>query len=450
MAEQEVSGASTPRGAAEIRAEILALVEEHWQAQQAAATPFRPGASLIPYGGRVYDAAEVQAAVAASLDFWLTLGPEGAAFEREFAAWLDVDHAILVNSGSSANLLAFAALTSKTLERPIHPGDEIITVAAAFPTTVNPILQYGCVPVFLDVSPVTGNIDVARLPDALSDRTRAVFLAHTLGNPFDIDAVLAFCREHDLKLIEDNCDALGSRYRGRLTGTFGEIGTSSFYPPHHLTMGEGGAVYTGDIRLKRAVESFRDWGRDCWCASGKDNSCGRRFSQEWERLPRGFDHKYVYSHIGYNLKPTDIQAAIGRAQLRKLPDFIDARRRNWAFLRRELAVLEDRWRFMEPTNDSAPSWFGFLIVMREPDHDRLTGLCRRLDARQIGHRRLFGGNLLRQPAYRDVPHRVVGDLATTDAICHGGLFLGVYPGLTEEMLAEQARAFREEARALGL
>jgi CDP-6-deoxy-D-xylo-4-hexulose-3-dehydrase len=445
-----VNQAAKSRGAAEIRAEILALVQEYHAAQQAASPPFRPSASPIPYGGRVYDAAEVQAAVAASLDFWLTLGPEGEAFEREFAAWLGMRHSLLVNSGSSANLVAFAALTSGTLDRPIRPGDEVITVAAAFPTTVNPILQYGCVPVFLDVLLSTGNIDVARLPDALSDRTRAVFLAHTLGNPFDVDAVLSFCREHDLRLIEDNCDALGSRYRGRLTGTFGDIGTSSFYPPHHLTMGEGGAVYTDDPRIKRAAESFRDWGRDCWCASGKDNSCGKRFSREWERLPRGYDHKYVYSHIGYNLKPTDIQAAIGRVQLLKLPGFIKARQRNWAFLRRELTALEDRWHFTEPTHGSEPSWFGFLMVMREPDHDRLTALCRRLDARRIGHRRLFGGNLLRQPAYRDIPHRVVGDLTVTDAICHGGLFLGVYPGLTEEMLDEQAGAFQEEARALGL
>ena len=445
-----MTGPATPRGAAEVRDEIIALVGEYHAARQAAAAPFTPGASPIPYGGRVYDAAEVQAAVAASLDFWLTLGPEGAAFEREFADWLGVRHALLVNSGSSANLLAFAALTSGTLARPIRPGDEVITVAAAFPTTVNPILQYSCIPVFLDVGLATGNIDVARLPDALSDRTRAVFLAHTLGNPFDIDTVLAFCREHELRLIEDNCDALGSLYRGRPTGTFGDLGTSSFYPPHHLTMGEGGAVYTDDALLKRAVESFRDWGRDCWCASGRDNSCGKRFSREWERLPRGYDHKYVYSHIGYNLKPTDIQAAIGRAQLHKLPGFIEARRRNWAFVRRELDDLGDRWHLPEPARGCEPSWFGFLMVMRQPDHDRLTDLCRRLDARGVGHRRLFAGNLLRQPAYRDIPHRVVGDLSATDAICQGGLFLGVYPGLTDEMLAEQARVFREEARALGL
>jgi CDP-6-deoxy-D-xylo-4-hexulose-3-dehydrase len=445
-----VSGGAGGRRAEEIRAEILALVDEYHRARRAEEEPFRAGVSPVPYGGRVYGAEEIRAAVGASLDFWLTLGPEGEAFERELAAWLGVRHALLVNSGSSANLAAFAALTSPALERPLRPGDEVITVAAAFPTTVNPILQHGCVPVFVDVRVETGNVDAARLPDALGPRTRAVVLAHTLGNPFDVDAVTAFCREHGLRLIEDNCDALGSLWRGRPTGTFGDLGTSSFYPPHHITMGEGGAVYTNDPLLRRAAESFRDWGRDCWCPAGRDNTCGARFSREWERLPRGYDHKYVYSHLGYNLKPTDIQAAIGRAQLRRLPAFVEARRRNWAFLARELAALGDRWHLPAATPGSEPSWFGFLLVMREPDHERLTALCRRLDARRIGHRRLFGGNLLRQPAYRDVPHRVVGDLAATDAICHGGLFLGVYPGLTEEMLAEQARAFREEARGLGL
>lgn len=437
------------RSAAEIRAQILALAREHAEAQLAERPPFRPGASPIPYGGRVYDADEVEAAVGASLDFWLTLGPEGDAFERELAALLGVRRALLVNSGSSANLVAFAALTSPLVERPLVPGDEVITVAAGFPTTVNPILQHGCVPVFVDVELATGNVDVSRLAAALGPRTRAVMLAHTLGNPFDLDAVLAFCREHGLRLVEDNCDALGSLWRGRPTGTFGDVGTSSFYPPHHLTMGEGGAVYTNDPLLARAAESFRDWGRDCWCASGKDDTCGRRFSREWELLPRGYDHKYVYSHVGYNLKPTDIQAAIGRAQLRKLAGFVEARRRNWAFLRRELADLGDRWHLPEATPGSEPSWFGFLLVMREPDHERLTALCRRLEARKIGHRRLFAGNLLRQPAYRGIPHRVAGDLANTDRICHGGLFLGVYPGLTEEMLAEQARAFLEESRAAG-
>ena len=337
----------------------------------------------------------------------------------------------------------------------------MITVAAAFPTTVNPIVQNGCVPVFVDVDPRTANIDVTRLDDALSDKTRAVMLAHTLGNPFDLDAVGEFCRSHDLFLIEDNCDALGSLYRGRSTGTFGHFGTSSFYPPHHITKGEGGAVYTSDPRLKLAAASFRDWGRDCWCDSGKDNTCGKRFQWNWpaearkaghdsdESLPEGYDHKYVYSHIGYNLKPTDIQAAIGRVQLTKLPSFIAARRRNWALLRELLAGLEDDWQFVEPTAHSEPSWFGFLMVMRRPDHARLTSLCRALDEKRVGNRRLFAGNLLWQPAYRNVRHRVVGDLANTERIALGGVFLGVYPGLSGDMVQAQAYAVKEVLSGLG-
>jgi len=259
-------------------------------------------------------------------------------------------------------------------------------------------------------------------------------IAHTLGNPFDVDAVRAFCKQHRLFLVEDNCDALGSRYRGVLTGTFGDLATSSFYPPHHITMGEGGAVYTKKAALKAIAESFRDWGRDCWCASGKDNTCGKRFSWTWDKLPCGYDHKYVFRHVGYNLKPTDIQAAIGRAQLKKLPRFVAARRQNWQYLREQLDIVSSEWRFVEPTEGSEPSWFGFLMTLKVPDHDRLTRICRALDAKKIGHRRLFAGNLLRQPAYADVAHRVVGDLTTTDAIMNGGLFLGVYPGLDEEML----------------
>ena len=443
---------------AELEADILRLAGELTQRrlQARAAQPFTPGVSAIPYGGRVYDAAEVQAAVKASLDFWLTLGPEGDAFERELGAYLGRQHVRLVNSGSSANLLAFAALTSPLLKRPLKPGDEVITVAAGFPTTVNPILQYGCVPVFVDVELRTANLDPNHLKAALSPKTRAVMLAHTLGNPFDLDAVTALCREHDLYLIEDNCDALGSRYRGRLTGTFGHLGTSSFYPPHHITMGEGGAVYTDDNQLKGIVESLRDWGRDCWCASGKDNSCCRRFTWDWAVemrrrgldpadgcLPHGYDHKYVYSHLGYNLKPTDLQAAIGREQLKKLPGFIAARRQNWQTLRTGLADLEDRWQFMEPTPHAEPSWFGFLMVMKDPDHARLTTICQRLEATRVGHRRLFGGNLLWQPAYKNIPHRVVGTLENTDRIALGGLFLGVYPGLTEEMIQAQVRLVKE-------
>lgn len=434
----------------EIQAEILRLTGELTDLRRTRrqASPFRPGEDAIPYAGRVYDGKEVQAAVKASLDFWLTLGPEGEALEAELAEYFGVQHVRLVNSGSSANLLAFAALTSPKLDHPVRPGDEVITVAAGFPTTINPIIQCGCVPVFVDVDPRTANIDVTHLEDALSEKTRAVMLAHTLGNPFDLDAVLAFCGEHDLFLVEDNCDALGSRYSGRLTGTFGHVGTSSFYPPHHITTGEGGAVYTDDSQLKDVVESLRDWGRDCWCGSGRDNTCRKRFEWKWEDLPEGYDHKYVYSHIGYNLKPTDIQAAVGREQLKKLPDFIAARRRNWSLLREGLAGIEDRWQFMEATSGSEPSWFGFLMVMREPDHAKLTVLCRSLQERKVGHRRLFGGNLLRQPAYRDIRHRVAGDLVNTDRIAMGGMFLGVYPGLTDEMIEAQILTVLEEVEAL--
>ncbi|MFI5394411.1 MAG: lipopolysaccharide biosynthesis protein RfbH [Candidatus Binatia bacterium] len=452
------------RSEKEIEAEILRLTGELHRVRTARQTPFVAGQSTVPYAGRVYDENEVKAAVKSSLDFWLTLGPEGEAFEKELAAFLGLRHASLVNSGSSANLVAFYALTSPKLERPIQPGDEVITVGAGFPTTVNPAIMYGCVPVFVDVDLDTANINVTQLEAARSDKTRAVMIAHTLGNPFDLDAVTAFCREHHLYLIEDNCDALGSRYDGKLTGTFGDLGTSSFYPPHHITMGEGGAVYTNDPLLRRLVESYRDWGRDCWCPSGKDNTCGKRFEWDWPRsaaesaggdcadpheaLPQGYDHKYVYSHLGFNLKPTDIQAAIGRQQLKKLPAFIAARKRNWATMRELLSELECDWHFISPTPKSEPSWFGFPMVMKEPGHHKLTALCRGLDAQKIGNRRLFGGNLLWQPAYRNVRHRTVGDLRNTNTIALGGLFLGVYPGLTEEMLRAQAQAVKTIWKAL--
>jgi len=442
--------------AAEIRAEILRLTAEFHRARAARRLPFEAGRSRIPYAGRVFDERELQAAVGASLDFWLTLGPEGSAFEREMAECLGVRHALLVNSGSSANLVAVSALTSPLLDRPLQPGDEVITVAAGFPTTVNPIVQVGCVPVFVDVDARTANIDVSRLPDALGDRTRAIVLAHTLGNPFDLDAVTAFCREHDLFLVEDNCDALGSLWRGRQTGSFGDLATHSFYPAHHITMGEGGAVVTSDARLKRAAESMRDWGRDCWCPSGKDDTCGKRFEWDWpalaakrsgaarsDALPAGYDHKYVYSHIGYNLKPTEMQAAIGRVQLTRLSEFSAARRRNHALLRGLLADVGDDWSIVEATEGGDPSWFALLMVMREPDHERLSQFCRALDAAGVGNRRLFAGNLLRQPAYHGVAHRVVGDLTNTDHIAAGGLFLGVYPGLSDEMVRAQARIFVE-------
>jgi CDP-6-deoxy-D-xylo-4-hexulose-3-dehydrase len=451
---------------AEIEAEIMRLTEELYALRSSRREPFRAGQTAIPYGGRVYDQSEMKAAVKSSLDFWLTLGPEGDAFEKELASFLGVRHASLVNSGSSANLVAFYALTSPKLDRPIKRGDEVITIAAGFPTTVNPAIMFGCIPVFVDVDLATGNIDVSQLEAARSTKTRCVMVAHTLGNPFDLDSVTAFCREHDLYLVEDNCDALGSQYAGKFTGTFGTVATSSFYPPHHITMGEGGAVYTNSSQLRLIIESLRDWGRDCWCPSGKENTCGKRFEWDWEKqieeldrktsmtdecaveckqevLPFGYDHKYVYSHLGFNLKPTDIQAAIGREQLKKLPEFVKRRKRNWNILRDQLRDLEADWTFMQPTAKSDPSWFGFLMVLRNPDHDKLTSLCRQLDLHKVGNRRLFGGNLLWQPAYRQVKHRKIGDLPNTNKIAAGGLFLGVYPGLTEEMVFAQAATVKD-------
>ena len=431
---------------AELEAKILELTRELQQRKIEEAEPVRPGTTPIPYSGRVYDHQEVEAAVKSSLDFWLTLGPEGEAFEKELAKYLGVKHAVLANSGSSANLLAFLTLTSPTLENPIVPGDEVITVAASFPTTVNPTIQFGCVPVVVDVDPRTANIDVAMLEPALSDRTRAVMIAHTLGNPFDVGAVTAFCKKHKLYLVEDNCDALGSLYDGKKTGTFGDLATSSFYPPHHITMGEGGAVYTKNAKYRTVLESLRDWGRDCWCASGKDNTCGKRFEWDWESLPKGYDHKYVYSHIGYNLKPTDIQAAIGRVQLRRVDDFAAARKKNFKKLYDLLEPVRDQFRMPEATANSDPSWFGFLMCMHEPNHERLNRICRYLDDRKIGHRRLFGGNFLKQPAYKNIKHRVVGSLAVSDAYMNGGIFLGVYPGLTDEMLDSVAKTFIEAVK----
>ena len=429
-----------------LRNEILNKVTEYYRLVHAkSGENFIPGKSSISYGGRIFDEKEIKAAVSSSLDFWLTLGREGEAFEKELAAFLDIRHVSLVNSGSSANLLAFAALTSPKLENHISPGDEVITVAAGFPTTVNPIIQYGCVPVFVDIDIPSFNIDCAQLEAAVSSRTRAVMLAHTLGNPFDIGRVKAFCDKHKLWLIEDNCDALGSKYKNKFTGTFGDIGTSSFYPPHHITMGEGGAVYTNSNKLKYIVESFRDWGRDCYCASGQDNTCKKRFTQQFGKLPLGYDHKYVYSHIGYNMKPTDIQAAIGREQLRKLPSFIEARKHNWIFLRNALADLENKWYFMEASPESDPSWFGFLMVMKNPDHEHLTELCRNLEAKKIGHRRLFAGNLLWHPAYENIKSRTVNKLINTEKVALGGLFLGVYPGLSEAMLQHMADSLKKES-----
>jgi CDP-6-deoxy-D-xylo-4-hexulose-3-dehydrase len=413
------------------------------------ARPFEPGTTVVPYAGRVFGGDEVAAAVRTSLDFWLTLGPQGDAFERELAAVLGVPRSILTNSGSSANLLAVSALTSPKLpvERRLRRGDEVITCAAGFPTTVAPIVQNGAVPVFIDNDPRTGNADCSLLEAAYAPgRTKAVILAHALGNPFDLAAVTDFCRRHELWLIEDNCDALGSTYaypgtEPRLTGSFGDLSTQSFYPPHHLTLGEGGAVNVGrDMRLKVIVESFRDWGRDCWCASGKDDTCGKRFGWKQGELPEGYDHKYIYSHLGYNLKPLDIQAAIGREQLKRLPGFTALRRKNWAYLRAGLAPLAEYFEFVEATPGSEPSWFGFMLLVRPTAPFSAVELGRHLEGRKIGSRRLFGGNLVRQPAFvqlrRDEPgaFRVVGDLAGADRLMNEALFIGVYPGLTKEML----------------
>jgi CDP-6-deoxy-D-xylo-4-hexulose-3-dehydrase len=408
----------------------------------------------------VFDADEVEAGVASMLDFWLTLGPEGESFERELAAMLGVRNSILVNSGSSANLLAFSALTSPKLgERRIKPGDEIITVAAGFPTTVAPIVQNGCVPVFIDNDIVTLNGRVEQLDDAyVPGKTRAVMMAHTLGNPFNLAAVSDFCKRHDLWLIEDNCDALGSFYDGKFTGTFGDLSTQSFYPPHHITMGEGGAVnVVADVGLKLLVESFRDWGRDCWCPSGKDNTCNKRFGWQLGELPEGYDHKYVYTHLGYNLKPTDPQAAIGRRQLQKFPAFAAARRHNWQTLRTLLDPFSDWLDFQLPTHaigwtrdgfkwdasghHSDPSWFGFMIRVKPGSPISRRTLAIKLDEAKIGNRMLFGGNLLRQPVFSNARRnssyatRSIGDLSGADAIMNETLFIGVYPGMREEMCA---------------
>lgn len=426
----------------ELHDRILALVREYYHARHANKA-FLPGTSKVPYAGRVFDDNEMARAVSSVLDFWLTLGPEGEAFERELAQYVGVRHAVVVNSGSSANLVAFATLTSPQLDRPLVPGDEVITVAAGFPTTVAPIVQHGCVPVFVDVSLDTANVLAERLEDARGPRTRAVMLAHTLGNPFDLDAVVDFVTRHDLYLVEDNCDALGTTYRGRRTGTFGALATQSFYPPHHLTMGEGGAVLTNSGRLKRIAESFRDWGRDCWCPSGKDDTCGKRFGWELGDLPAGYDHKYIYSHLGYNLKPIDVQAAIGREQLRKLDAFVAARRANHAFLLDALRPYEEFLLLPKATPHSEPSWFGFLVTVRDGAPFTKADLVRHLESRQVQTRQLFGGNLLRQPAFKNVPRRVVGGLANTDKLMNDAFFVGVYPGLTRPMLDYVRGAFAD-------
>jgi CDP-4-dehydro-6-deoxyglucose reductase, E1 len=430
----------------QLRRQILALVEEFYQAGLEG-KPFRPGETPVPVSGRTYDADEIVHLVDASLDFWLTTGRYADEFERRFARYLGVRHAILCNSGSSANLLAVSALTSPLFgERRLRRGDEVVTVAAGFPTTIAPMVQNGLIPVFVDIQLETGNVDVRQLGEALGPRTRAIMLAHTLGNPFDLGVVAEAARRRDLWLIEDNCDALGSRYRGQVTGTFGDVASVSFYPAHHITMGEGGSVLTGSPLVKRAVESFRDWGRDCWCAPGKANTCGKRFDWQLGELPAGYDHKYIYSHIGYNLKLSDMQAAVGVAQLRKLPEFIATRKRNWGRLREGLASLEEFFILPEATPGSDPSWFGFLLTVRPEAPFGRPELIRYLEERKIATRLLFGGNLLRQPAYRDVEHRVVGELTNTDAAMNGSFWVGVFPGISPAMVDYMLETFQTFVR----
>lgn len=420
---------------AELRERILALVAEYHDVEFAERA-FVPGETPVPVSGRVFDADELRHLVDASLDFWLTTGRYAKQFELAFAKAVGVRHALLCNSGSSANLLAVSALTSKKLgDRRLVPGDEVITVAAGFPTTLNPIVLNRLVPVFVDVELGTYNLDPTQLEAAVGPRTRAIVAAHTLGNPFDLDAVLAVAKKHDLWVVEDNCDALGSTYKGKLTGSFGDLGTLSFYPAHHITMGEGGAVLTNRPHLKLLVESFRDWGRDCWCEPGEDDTCGLRFDHQMGHLPRGYDHKYIYSHVGYNLKVTDMQAAVGVAQLAKLSAFTAARKRNWQRLYDGLQQLEDVLLLPRATPHSDPSWFGFPLTIREDAPFDRNELVRHLEGRKIATRLLFGGNLVRQPAYEDLAFRAVGDLPNSDVVMNRSLWIGVYPGLSDEMIA---------------
>uniref|UniRef100_A0A7V3VU24 Lipopolysaccharide biosynthesis protein RfbH n=1 Tax=candidate division WOR-3 bacterium TaxID=2052148 RepID=A0A7V3VU24_UNCW3 len=405
---------------------------------------FIPGKSRINYAGRIFDEREMTNLVDSALDFWLTAGKYAEEFEERFAEFLGVKYCSLCNSGSSANLLAFMALTSLKLgERRIKKGDEVITVAAGFPTTITPIVQSGAIPVFVDITLPTYNINCAQLENALSEKTKAVMVAHTLGNPFDVAKVKEFCEKHNLWLIEDNCDALGSRYfyngEWHYTGTFGDIATSSFYPPHHITMGEGGAVYTNNLELHRIINSFRDWGRDCWCTSGHDNTCKKRFQWQLGELPYGYDHKYIYSHFGYNLKVTDMQAAIGCAQLEKLPVFIAARKKNWQLLRDGLSHLEEKFILPQPTPNSDPSWFGFLLTVREDAGFTRNEIVQYLEQNGIQTRMLFAGNLIKHPCFNAMREngggfRMIGKLSNTDRIIHDTFWIGVYPGMREEMI----------------
>jgi CDP-6-deoxy-D-xylo-4-hexulose-3-dehydrase len=417
-----------------IRDQISKLVEEY-AAIALVPDPFLPGATAVPPSGKLLDAAELKNMVNASLDGWLTTGRFNAEFEKKLAAFIGIKHLITVNSGSSANLVAFSTLTSPKLgERAVQKGDEVIGVAAGFPTTVNPILQFGAVPVFVDVDRLTHNIDANKIEAAIGPKTKAIMLAHSLGNPFNLDVVTALCKKYKLWLVEDCCDALGTTYRGQMVGTFGDIATLSFYPAHHITMGEGGAVFTNNDELKTIAESFRDWGRDCYCQPGKDNTCGKRFCQQLGDLPYGYDHKYTYSHLGYNLKITDMQAACGLAQLEKARQFIQARKDNFAFLKARLKDCEEFVNLPEATEHSDPSWFGFPITLKENCPVSRLDLLTYLDQNKIGTRLLFAGNLTRQPYMTSANYRISGDLTNTDNVMNNTFWIGVQPALTREML----------------
>lgn len=420
--------------AEELRAQIRALTAEYFT-EAFSSHEFIAGESPVPVSGKVFDKVEMQYLVDSSLDFWLTTGRFADQFQREFSKFMGVRNTILVNSGSSANLVALSCLTSPQLaDRALKPGDEVITVAAGFPTTVNPIIQNNLVPVFVDVHIPTYNIDVGYLDAALSTRTRAIMIAHTLGNPFELEAVTEFARKNNLWLIEDCCDAVGSTYNGRRVGTFGALATTSFYPAHHITMGEGGAVLTNTAKLKKLAESFRDWGRDCWCEPGKDNTCGKRFMHQLGELPYGYDHKYTYSHIGYNLKLTDMQAAVGLAQMQKIDGFIVRRRENFAYLHSGLQDLQEYFILPEETKNSEPSWFGFPIAVRPDSPFDRNRVVEFLNSHKIGTRLLFGGNLIRQPAYKNIQKRIIGDLVNSDFVMNNVFWIGIYPGLTKTML----------------
>ena len=437
----------------EAREQIKSLVAEYYKEYKKPEQDkaFCPG-DRISYASRVYDEKEMMSLTEAVLDFWLTTGRFSDEFESKFAEWIGVKYAHLVNSGSSANLIAFSVLTAPELgERQIKRGDEVITVACGFPTTVTPILQYGAVPVFVDVTVPQYNIDITKLEDALSDKTKAVMIAHTLGNPFDIKAVKAFCDKYNLWLVEDNCDALGTKYtidgETRFSGTWGDIGTSSFYPPHHMTMGEGGCVYTNNPLLHRLILSYRDWGRDCICPSGRDNFCGHRFDGQYGELPQGYDHKYVYSHFGYNLKVTDLQAAVGVEQLKKFPGFIEDRKYNWNRLRNALFDVQDKLILPEPAENSDPSWFGFMISVKDEAGIDRNAVTKYIEEHNVQTRLLFSGNLIKHPCFDQIrgtdAYRVVGSLENTEFIMNHTFWVGVYPGMTDEKIDYMAQIIKE-------